>query len=75
MGEVKILNPWDVQSKHIHQIDGIASALYSGECRWGGGEIYIMIPKDEQKIRFITVLEGNGSRPSYRGLGFFRRRY
>jgi len=31
-----ILNPWDVQSKHIHTVDGKASTLYAGDCRWGG---------------------------------------
>ena len=41
------LTPWDVQSKQIYTIDGIAPPLYSGECRYGGGEMYIMITKDE----------------------------
>ena len=36
------LNPWDVQSKHVQTEDGIAEALYSGECRGGGGESYVM---------------------------------
>ena len=36
------LNPWDVQSKHIQPQDGVAEALYSGECRGGGGESYVM---------------------------------
>ena len=36
------LNPWDVQSKHVQSEDGIAEALYSGECRYGGGESYVM---------------------------------
>lgn len=69
MTRVKILNPWDVQSKHIHQIDGISSALYSGECRCGGGEIYIMIPKKHNNIQFIAAFEGNGTRPSHQGFG------
>lgn len=38
----KCLNPWDVQSKHIQPTDGKAEALYSGECRYGGGESYVM---------------------------------
>ena len=53
-----ILNPWDVQSKHIHSIDGVASPLYAGECRYGGGEIYV-----------LAAIEGNGIRPSHRGSG------
>lgn len=38
----KCLNPWDVQSKHIQTEDGVAESLYSGECRYGGGEAYVM---------------------------------
>ena len=38
----KCLNGWDVQSKHIQPEHGIAEALYSGECRHGGGESYVM---------------------------------
>lgn len=52
----KCLNGWDVQSKHIQPEDGVAESLYSGECRYGGGESY--------------VLEGNGSRDSHRGDGY-----
>ena len=40
------LNPWDVQSKHIQPTDGKAEALYSGECRYGGGESYVMCSSD-----------------------------
>lgn len=36
------LNPWDVQSKHIQPENGKAEALYSGECRGGGGESYVI---------------------------------
>ena len=39
---IQCLNSWDVQSKHIQPEDGIAEALYSGECRYGGGESYVM---------------------------------
>lgn len=41
------LNPWDVQSKQIHTADGVAPTLYSGECRWGGGELYVLIIKKQ----------------------------
>ena len=40
--DTRCLNPWDVQSKHIQPQDGTAEALYSGECRGGGGESYVM---------------------------------
>jgi DNA (cytosine-5)-methyltransferase 1 len=42
------LNGWDVQSKHIQPENGKAEALYSGECRGGGGESY------------VYCLQGNG---------------
>lgn len=42
IGESSCLNPWDVQSKHIQPTDGLAETLYSGECRYGGGESYVM---------------------------------
>ena len=35
------LTPWDVQSKQIYTINGVAPTLYSGKCRWGGSEAYI----------------------------------
>lgn len=38
----KCLNSWDVQSKHIQPEDGTAESLYSGECRGGGGESYVL---------------------------------
>ena len=42
VGSTNCLNPWDVQSKHIQAKDGKAESLYSGECRYGGGESYVM---------------------------------
>lgn len=45
----KCLNSWDVQSKHIQPEDGIAESLYSGECRGGGGESYVLTTKENQK--------------------------
>lgn len=41
------LTPWDVQSKQIYTTDGIAPALWAGECRYRGGEINILIQVDE----------------------------
>ena len=45
----KCLNTWDVQSKHIQPKDGIAEALYAGECRYGGGESYVF-DKDNDSV-------------------------
>ena len=50
---IQCLNSWDVQSKHIQPEDGIAEALYSGECRGGGGESYVMQEP-------VYCLQGNG---------------
>ena len=50
----KCLNAWDVQSKHIQPENGIAEALYAGECRYSGGESYIL-----QKEK-VYCLQGNG---------------
>lgn len=57
------LNPFDHQAKHIQPENGIADTLYAGECRYGGGESYVM--KDE-----TIAIEGNGSRPSHHGDGY-----
>ena len=45
-----ILNPWDVQSKHIHTTDGIASSMYAADCRWGGSELYVLIEGNNNDI-------------------------
>lgn len=43
------LTAWDIQSKHIYTVDGAAPPLYSGECRYGGGEAYVLITKEDAK--------------------------
>ena len=53
----KCLNSWDVQSKHIQPEEGKAESLYSGECRGGGGESYVM-----QKQNPIAFEPGIASR-------------
>ena len=58
------LNPWDVQSKHIQQPNGVAESLYSGERRYGGGESYVL---DEPQT---VCIEGNGQRASHYGDGY-----
>ena len=50
----RCLNPWDIQSKHVQPEDGIAEPLYSGECRYGGGESYTL------KIRGGVERDSNG---------------
>jgi len=46
----KCLNPWDVQSKHIQSENGVAESLYSGECRYGGGESYVMQNTESKSV-------------------------
>ena len=50
----KCLNSWDVQSKHIQPEDGIAESLYAAECRYGGGESYVL-----QNQKEPVLLESN----------------
>ncbi len=52
------LNPWDVQSKHIQPPDGIAEALYSGECRYGGGESYAFTQNQRDEVRDLGEVAG-----------------
>ena len=40
--EIKCLNRWDVESKHILDVSGISETIYAGECRYGGGEKYVL---------------------------------
>ena len=63
--EIINLNKGDVQSKTVLDPDGIAPSLYAGECRGGGGEMYVLDKKDP-----IICLEGNGARPSHQGNGY-----
>ena len=60
------LNPWDVQSKHIQTEDGVAESLYSGECRYGGGESYVMQSANSEGT--ITAFAQN-QRDEIRDLG------
>ena len=46
------LNGWDIQSKHVQSTDGIAEPLYAGECRYGGGESYLL---DDQAGKAYTL--------------------
>lgn len=60
MAEIKIMNPWDIQSKHIMSTDGISSALYAGECRWGGGEAYICYAIEGNVVDRVSAKNGKG---------------
>ena len=62
VGVTGCLNPWDVQSKHIQTGDGVAEALYSGECRYGGGESYVM---DERPQAYTLKIRGGVEIDSY----------
>ena len=73
---VKCLNPWDVQSKHVMAIDGKSEALCAGEKRWGSlpqivcydargngdGEIVPTLTGDHQNrvTDYTAVCVGNG---------------
>lgn len=62
----KCLNTWDVQSKHIQPENGVAESLYSGECRGGGGESYVMqeiqnVDTDSEETENKAVVYGISS--------------
>lgn len=57
MSNVKCLNPWDIQSKHIMNADGISETIYAGDCRWGGGESYVLYPVERKKILTMNERE------------------
>ena len=54
------LNPWDVQSKHIINEQGVAESLYSGECRYGGGEAYVL--KEENTKTYDVRISTDGTK-------------
>lgn len=54
------MNPWDVESKHILSIDGISGALYSGECRWAGGEAYVCYAIEGNVVDRVSSKNGKG---------------
>lgn len=56
----KCLNPWDVQSKHIQPENGVAEALYAGECRYGGGESYVAQKIFSQRQKVVSAQGING---------------
>ena len=60
MADINILNPWDVQSKHIMSTDGISRTLYAGECRWGGGEAYVCYAIEGNVVDRISNKNGKG---------------
>lgn len=57
----RCLNAWDVQSKHIQPESGLAESLYAGECRYGGGESYVM---GKNKAFGISSYDSNSMKSS-----------
>ena len=45
------MNPWDIQSKHVFDVSGICEALYSCECRYGGGEHYVCYEVNNEQCK------------------------
>lgn len=66
----KCLNSWDVQSKHIQLENGIAETLYSGECRYGGGESYVM-QNQKAVVYGISAYDSNAMKSSNPNSGVY----
>ena len=64
------LNGWDVQSKHIQPENGIAETLYSGECRYGGGESYVM-QNQKSVVYGISAYDSNAMKSSNPNSGVY----
>ena len=60
MSRIKCLNPWDIQSKHVFDADGICEALYAGECRYGGGEHYVCYAIEGNVVDRVSNKNGKG---------------
>ena len=56
------LNKGDVQSKTILDPNGIAPSLYAAECRYGGGEMYVLDDQGGSQINVRT----DGKSPTIR---------
>ena len=58
------LNKDDFQSKQVLDPQGIAPAIYAGECRRGGGECYIVdkMTDDNQEMCLIDSIGGQAER-------------
>ena len=48
-----------MQSKHIQPEEGKSEALYSGECRYGGGESYVMQKNNKTMCYGISSYDSN----------------
>ena len=64
----RCLNAWDVQSKHIQPESGLAESLYAGECRYGGGESYVM---GKNKAFGISSYNSNAMKSSNQHSGIY----
>ena len=60
MSRIKCMNLWDIQSKHVFEIDCICESLYSGECRWGGGEHYVCYAIEGNVVDRVSSKNGKG---------------
>ena len=55
--------PWDVESKHIMDINGVSEALHSGECRWGGGEKCVLYENGLSKKNSVLCFKERAGKP------------
>lgn len=53
------LNKDDIQSKAILDPGGIAPSIYSGECRWGGGELYVFDARGNGDGKVANTITGD----------------
>ena len=59
---IRCFNRWDVESKHVLDVSGICEAIYAGECRYGGGEKYVLYERSARGITGLSEYEGEENR-------------
>lgn len=60
MGDVKCLNPWDVQSKHVMSIDGKCESICAGEKRWAGLAPNVCYAIEGNVVDRVSAKNGKG---------------
>ena len=60
MGDVKCLNPWDVQSKHVMSVDGKCESICAGEKRWTGLSPNICYAVEGNVVDRVSAKNGKG---------------
>lgn len=59
---VRCLNPWDVQSKHVVATDGKSESLCAGEKRWGSLPPNVLYEVEMDNVKCLNPLDSQSKR-------------